>query len=159
MGYFAGSGAFGLAVAGAVKKLQSQSTTSISSFILPAIRVAIRECDGEVEAMRKEFGRRAEIAYGLVKQMPGVVCPKPTGAFYLFPDVSALFGKSSAKGAKITSAMTFAAALLDEAQVAVVPGEDFGTGGEKCIRVTFACSEEKIREGLGRIARFIDGVR
>ncbi len=159
VGYFAGSGAFGLAVAGAVKKLQSQSTTSISSFILPAIRVAIRECDGEVEVMRKEFGRRAEIAYGLVQQMPGVVCPKPTGAFYLFPDVSAHFGKHSAKGAKIESAMTFAAALLDEAQVAVVPGEDFGTGGEKCIRVTFACAEDKIREGLGRIARFIEGVR
>jgi aspartate aminotransferase len=159
VGYFGGSGAFGLAVANAVKKLQSQSTTSISSFILPAIRVAIRECDGEVEAMRQAFARRAEIAYGIVREWPGVVCPKPTGAFYLFPDVSGLFGKSTAKGAKVESAMAFAAALLEEEHVAVVPGEDFGAGGEKCVRITFALGEERLREGLRRMGRFIAGMR
>ena len=159
VGYFAGSGAFGLAVAGAVKKLQSQSTTSIASFILPAIRVALRDCDGDVERMRQAFATRAEIAFAAVREMPGVVCPKPTGAFYLFPDVSAHFGKTSAKGASVVSAMTFAAALLEEEHVAVVPGEDFGAGGEKCVRITFALAEDRLREGLTRMARFIAGLR
>lgn len=159
VGYFAGSGAFGLAVAGAVKKLQSQSTTSIASFILPAIRVALRDCDADVERMRQAFAKRAEIAFAAVREMPGVVCPKPTGAFYLFPDVSAHFGKKSAKGATIDSAMAFAAALLEEEHVAVVPGEDFGAGGEKCVRITFALAEDRLREGLARMARFIAGLR
>ena len=159
VGYFAGSGPFGLAVANAVKKLQSQSTTSITSFILPAIRAAIRECDGEVERMRRAFAERAEIAYALMREIPGMVCPRPTGAFYLFPDVSAHFGKTSAKGAKIDSAMSFAAALLEEEHVAVVPGEDFGAGGEKCVRITFALGEERLREGLKRLKRFVEGLR
>ena len=159
VGYFAGSGAFGLAVAGAVKKLQSQSTTSITSFILPAIRVALRDCDGDVEKMRQAFAHRAEIAFAAVREMPGVVCPKPTGAFYLFPDISSHFGKKSPKGAVIDSAMAFGAALLEEEHVAVVPGEDFGAGGEKCVRITFALAEDRLREGLARMARFIAGLR
>lgn len=159
VGYFAGSGAFGLAVAGAVKKLQSQSTTSIASFILPAIRVALRDCDGDVEKMRQAFAHRAEIAFAAVREMPGVVCPKPTGAFYLFPDISSHFGKKSPKGAAIDSAMAFGAALLEEEHVAVVPGEDFGAGGEKCVRITFALAEDRLREGLARMARFIAGLR
>lgn len=159
VGYFAGSGPFGLAVANAVKKLQSQSTTSITSFILPAVRAAILECDGEVERMRRAFAERAEIAYALMREIPGMVCPRPTGAFYLFPDVSAHFGKTSAKGATIDSAMSFAAALLEEEHVAVVPGEDFGAGGEKCVRITFALGEERLREGLKRLRRFVEGLR
>lgn len=159
IGYQAGSGAFGLAMAKACATLQSQSTTAIPTFILPAIRVAITQCDGDVERFRQAFAQRAELIYGLAKKVPGMVCPRPTGAFYLFPDISAHFGKTSAGGKKINSAMEWAAALLEEQHVAVVPGEDFGTGGEKCVRISFACSDEQIRKGMGRIGEFVGGLR
>jgi len=69
------------------------------------------------------------------------------------------FGKTSQGGTTIASAMDFATALLNEALVAVVPGEDFGTGGERCFRFTFACSEEQIRAGAERIATFVGGLQ
>lgn len=159
IGYQGGSGAFGLAIAKACATLQSQSTTAIPTFILPAIRTAITQCEADVERFRQAFAQRAELIYGLAKKVPGMVCPQPTGAFYLFPDISAHFGKASAGGKKIGSAMEWAAALLEEQHVAVVPGEDFGSGGEKCVRISFACSDDAIRKGMGRIGEFVGGLR
>ena len=159
VGYFAGSGAFGLEVASGVKKLQSQSTTSISTFILPAVRAALTQCEEDVRTMCEAFAMRARLAYDLMRDIPGVQCPRPTGAFYLFPDVSAHFGKKSPAGREINSALEFAGALLEEGHVAVVPGEDFGTGAERCFRLTFACSEAEIEKGIGRIRAFIESLR
>lgn len=157
VGYAAGSGAFGLKIADALCKLQGQSTTGIPTFILPAIRAALTQCGDECERMREAFGRRAELTWSLVSKIPGLVTARPTGAFYVFPDVSAHFGKRHPKAPErtIRSAAEFAEALLEVEHVAVVPGEDFGTGGEKCIRLTFACGEEQIREGLERVHRFV----
>jgi aspartate aminotransferase len=159
IGYAAGSGAFGLKVSQAMQTLQSQSTTSIPTFLLPAIRVALTECEDEIEKMRVAFARRAEVMFGALSRIPGVVCPKPTGAFYCFPDVSAHFGKTSKGGAKIGAAAEFAAALLAEHHVACVPGEDFGSGGEQCCRFTFACGDEQILEGMRRLGEFVAGLR
>lgn len=159
IGYAAGSGAFGLEVASALKALQSQSTTSVATFVLPAIRVALTECAEDVERMRQAYARRAELTYALISKLPGVVCARPTGAFYAFPDVSAHFGCRTAAGVRVTTAASFAAALLEEKHVAVVPGEDFGSGGEKCIRITFACGDDTIREGIGRLAAFLGELR
>lgn len=159
IGYCAGSGAFGLKLSKALQALQGHSTTSIPTFLLPAVRVALTKCDADVEKMRTAFAQRAALTFDLVSKIPGLVCPRPTGAFYVFPDVSAYFGKSSKNGKKIGSAMDFAAALLDEQHVAVVPGEDFGKGGEKCIRITFACGEETIKRGVAKIAEFVAGLR
>ncbi len=159
IGYCAGSGQFGLKLSKALQALQGHSTTSIPTFLFPAVRVALTKCDADVEKMREAFAKRAAITFDLVSKIPGLVCPRPTGAFYVFPDVSAHFGKTSKGGKKISSAMDFAAALLDEHHVAVVPGEDFGTGGEKCIRITFACGEENIRKGVTKLAEFVAGLR
>lgn len=159
LGYAAGSGAFGLELSKAVQALQSQSTTSVATFELPAIRAALTQCDADIERMREAFARRAETAFAAMSRIAGVRCPKPTGAFYLFPDVSAHFGKRSAGGAPVGSSSEFCAALLEEQRVAVVPGEDFGSGGERCFRLTFACGDEQIKEGIERIARFIGGLR
>lgn len=159
IGYCAGSGEFGLQLSKALQSLQSQSTTSIATFELPAIRVAITECADDVEKMREAFARRAELTYSLISKVPGFVCPKPTGAFYVFPDVSAHFGKRSASGKAIDSASDFAAALLDEQRVAIVPGEDFGGGGERCFRLTFACGDEQIKDGVARIGAFVASLR
>lgn len=159
IGYAAGSGAFGLKISQAMQTLQSQSTTSIPTFLLPAIRVALTECESEIATMREAFARRAEVMYAAIRKIPGLVCPKPTGAFYCFPDVSAHFGKTSKGGMKIAAAADFAAALLSEHHVACVPGEDFGSGGEKCCRFTFACGDEQILEGMRRLGEFVSGLR
>lgn len=159
IGYSAGSGAFGLQVAKALCAMQGQTTTHITSFTLPAIRVALTECAAEVEQMRQAFARRAELTYKLVRRVPGLLCPRPTGAFYVFPDVSAHFGKRSAKNVAIGSAAAFCEALLDEHHVAAVPGEDFLGWGVRCVRFSFACSEEQIERGLERLGAFVAGLR
>lgn len=159
VGYFAGSGAFGLEVAKAAAKLQSQSTTCIPAFILPTIRVAFEQCGDFVEKLRSTFERRAALMYDGLSSIDGLDCPKPTGAMYAFPDVTSHFGKTSPKGAKIDSALAFSQALLDEHHVALVPGEDFGTGGEKCCRLTYACGNEQIEKGIERIRAFVDSLR
>jgi len=159
VGYFAGSGQFGLEVAKAAAKLQSQSTTCIPAFILPTIRVAFEQCGEFVEELRSTFERRAMLMYDELVTIDGLNCPKPTGAMYAFPDVSSHFGKVSPKDARIDSALSFSQALLDEHHVALVPGEDFGTGGEKCCRLTYACGNEQIEKGIDRIRAFVDSLR
>jgi aspartate aminotransferase len=159
IGYCAGSGEFGLRLARAITKLQGQLTTSIPAFFLPAIRVALTECAGEVEAMRLKFAERAGLISARIAAMPGIVCPRPTGAFYVFPDIAGRFGARSAGGAVIDSAGSFATALLNEQLVACVPGEDFLGCGPSCVRFSFACSNEQIVAGMDRLERFIDGLR
>ncbi len=159
VGYIAGSGEFGRTAASAVAKMQSQTTTCIPAFIYPTIRVALEECHDEVETMRLAFERRADLIDARIKNIPGLVCPKPTGAFYVFPDVSAHFGRSSAGGRRLESALDFAEALLLEHHLAAVPGEDFLGCGRRCVRFSFACSEEQIEAGMDRLEAFIEGLR
>ncbi len=159
IGYLAGSGEFGKKLAAAVAKLQSQTTTCIPAFLYPAICTALTECADEVEQMRLAFERRAHLVYTRVQAIPSFVCAKPTGAFYIFPDVSAHFGKTSAGGKRIDAAADFAQALLEEHHVAIVPGEDFLGCGRDCIRFSFACSEEQISQGMDRLEAFVQGLR
>jgi len=158
VGYLACPGEFGGRLIGACRKLQSQSTTCIATFVLPAVRAALTQCDEQVEEMRRAFERRAGLIYERMRGIPGLVCPKPTGAFYVFPDVSAHFAKRSQAGTQITSAETFASALLTEHHVACVPGEDFGAGGERCCRFSFACADAQIEEGMKRLGEFVAGL-
>lgn len=155
IGYAAGSGAFGRKLIDAMGVLQGQMTTNITSFTYPAIRTAILEGGPEVEKMRQQFASRAKVVHGRIARIPGIKCPVPTGAFYLFPDVSAHFGKSTPSGKKINSSMDLCEALLVEKLVAFVPGEDFGGSGKNCVRISFACSEEQINKGMDRFAQFI----
>ncbi|MEM9082387.1 MAG: pyridoxal phosphate-dependent aminotransferase [Planctomycetota bacterium] len=155
IGYLAGQGETGLQIAAGVKKLQSQSTTAIPSFFFAAIETAIDECDQDVEQMRLAFAKRGELMHGRLSSMAGVVCPKPTGAFYCFPDVSSYFGKRSKAGTEITDGQSFAEALLGDQHVACVPGNAFGKGGEKCVRWSFACSEAQILAGMDKLEAFL----
>lgn len=159
VGYTGASGEFGLKFIRAMGVLQGQMTTNITSFVYPAIRVALTECGADVERMRTAFASRAQLVYSLMAAIPGLPCPRPTGAFYLFPDVSAHFGKHSRGGRRIASAMDFAEALLDEAGVAAVPGDDFGGPGPRHVRFSFACSEAQITRGMGRLAEFVATLR
>ena len=159
IGYAAMPGEFGKTLIKAMGTLQGQMTTCITSFLYPAIRTAIAECDGEVEQMRQAFAARAEVIHKRLNAIEGIICPKPTGAFYAFPDVSKFFGTTSGGGKPINSALQFSEALLEEAHVAFVPGEDFGGCGEKCVRISFACSEEQINAGMDRLEAFLAKLR
>ncbi len=159
IGYTTTSGAWGLKFMKAMATLQGQMTTNITAFTYPAIGVALRECADEVERMRKAFARRAELIYSLCTKIPGLKAAQPTGAFYLFPDVSAHFGKTGPDGRAIHSALDFCESLLATQRVACVPGEDFGGCGGKHIRMSFACSENQIEQGMARLGEFVASLK
>jgi aspartate aminotransferase len=159
LGYIAGSGKRGLELIKACTRLQGQLATGPTTFCQAAIPTALRECDAQVEEMRLAFARRAELMFGHLSRMEGLVCSKPTGAFYTFPDVSSCFGSVSTGGVRIASALEFATALLDEHHVAAVPGEDFGGCGKQCVRFSFACREDDIERGMQRVGQFVASLR
>jgi aspartate/methionine/tyrosine aminotransferase len=159
LGYLAAPGKDGARLAKACAKMQGQINTCVASFTLPAARAALAECAGDVERMRRAFEARGKRIHAALEALEGVRCPEPTGAFYVFPDVSACLGKTSAGGAKIGSVVDFASALLEEHLVACVPGVDFGGCGEDCVRFSFACSEEQIDAGMERLGEFLGGLR
>jgi len=159
LGYLSGSGRFGLEMAKGCAALQSQTTTSAAAFAMAAIPTALLHCADEVERMRLAFAARAAVMHARLKEMPGLVCPRPTGAFYAFPDVSAHFGATTKGGREINSSLDFCAALLEEHHVAAVPGEDFLGCGPRCVRFSFACSEEQIHEGMDRLGAMLGALR
>ena len=154
IGYACAPGSDGL-IAAAIAKLQGQVSSNITSFCYAAVVEALGNSAGEVERMRRVFAERAELIYQRLSAVPGVRCPRPAGAFYVFPDFSAHFGRRSAGGTLIDSSQRFAEVLLEEARVAVVPGAEFGACGEGRVRLSFACSQEQITEGCRRIDRFL----
>jgi len=127
----------------AVKILQGQQitcATTIAQKAAEAAYTAEQEC---VEKMRQRFEKRRDLMLDMLMQIPGVKCPKPNGAFYLFPDVSAYYQ------GKIRCSNDMVDYLLNEAHVACVAGSAFGE--DRCIRLSYATSEENIREALSRI--------
>lgn len=144
LGYLAGP----VQAVKAIAKLQSQSTSGAATFNQHALAAALTADQGDVEKMRVEFQRRGIHMHQRLTAMPGVRCPKPTGAFYCFPNVSQAFTKLGMSGSA-----EFADRLLEEARVAVVPGVAFGM--DKHLRLSFATSMEQIDEGLSRIERFL----
>ena len=141
----------------AINKLQSQMTSHITSFVqMPAV-AALTDPRGAqtVEQMRQEFEKRGRHMWERLSALPKVKCVKPQGAFYCFPNVSAYFGKQ-AGGVDITDAVSFSAALLEQAHVAVVPGND--SGFDTHVRLSFATSMQQIDKGLDRIGEFLKKV-
>jgi aspartate aminotransferase len=144
-------------VISAMAGLQGQMTTNITSFVLAAIPQALKEHGADVERMRQSFEKRGALIHGLLSEIPGVKCPRPTGAFYVFPDISAFFGKADRSGRILDSAAALAESLLEEQGVAVVPGEDFE--GPEHIRLSFATDEDSIRNGVARIKTYMLSLR
>ncbi len=142
-------------LAKSIAKLQGQMTGNITSFCYPSIVEAVSNSAAAVEQMRTTFAERAVLIHGLLTAMPGVSCPRPTGAFYAFPDIGAYFGKRTPAGRDITDSVSFATALLEEAGVAVVPGSDFGACGDRHVRFSFACSTQLIKEGCRRVDEWL----
>ncbi len=157
IGYAAMPGEFGKTFIKAMGTLQGQMTTNITSFNYAAMRCALTDpaVADAVESMRQAFAGRAKLIKQRLDDIPGVNCPTPTGAFYVFPDISALFGKTTPGGTTINRAMDLSEALLEESRVAFVPGEDFGGCGPNHVRISFACSEDQINAGMDRFAEFV----
>ena len=105
-----------------------------------------------VEAMRVAFDRRRLLITGLLDAIPGVTCPLPEGAFYVYPSVKALEGRPL-RGSRIESSAQLSALILDEVEVAVVPGEAFGTPGYA--RFSFAMADADMIEGIRRIHEWV----
>ncbi len=144
-------------VIAAINKLQSQMTSHITSFTQHPAALALRDPRGaeSVESMRQQFEQRGHHMWERLSSLPKITCVRPQGAFYCFPNVSAYFGKS-AGNTKITDAISFSAALLEQAHVAVVPGND--SGFETHVRLSFATSMEQIDKGIDRISGFLKSI-
>ncbi|HEX4124616.1 MAG TPA: pyridoxal phosphate-dependent aminotransferase [Tepidisphaeraceae bacterium] len=142
----------------AINKLQSQMTSHITSFTQLPAATALTDPRGaeSVEQMRQQFEKRGQHMWQRLSALPGVTCVRPMGAFYCFPNISSTFGKT-AGNLRISDAVTFAAALLEQAHVAVVPGND--SGFDTHVRLSFATSIEQIDKGLDRIGDFLKKLR
>jgi aspartate aminotransferase len=130
----------------AMTKLQSQSTSNTTSIAQYAALEAMRGPMDSVATMLAEYGRRRERILEGLRAIPGVTCTAPEGAFYVFPNISAHLHEAMPDDAAV------ARQLLEQAHVAVVPGEAFGAPGH--LRISYATSRERIEEGLRRLARF-----
>jgi aspartate aminotransferase len=135
-------------VTAAAAKIQSQSTSNPTSIAQAAALEAIRGPQEEIAPMVREFHRRRDAIVEKLNQVDGIHCRKPEGAFYVFPNVAALIGRT-ANGKRLGSPCDVADYLLEEAKVAVVPGEDFGSNEH--IRFSYATSLQDIEKGCARI--------
>jgi aspartate aminotransferase len=136
----------------AMSKVQSHTTSHPASMAQAAGKVALQEAGDDVRLMATEFERRRDAIVSLLAKLPGVTCVPPAGAFYVFPNVSGLFGRAIG-GHTVTCGQDVAEALLETARVAVVPGEAFGSPDH--IRISFSCAMDVIEDGLRRIAEAI----
>jgi aspartate aminotransferase len=133
------------AVASAITKLQSQSTSNATSFVQKAAAAALKGPQRCVEEMRQEYIKLRDHVVSGLRAIPGVRCTLPEGAFYAYPNVSAFFGGN------VKSASDVAGKLLREAHVATVPGEGFGTADH--IRLSYATSIAELDRGLERMRK------
>jgi len=127
---------------GKISALQSHTTSNPTSFVQYGAIEAISGDQSEVENMCKQFSKRRDLIYDIIKEIPGIKSIRPTGAFYIFCDVTS-FGLTSQE---------FCKRLLDEKLVAAIPGEPFGAPGN--IRLSYACGEKMIKKATTRLKEF-----
>ncbi len=135
----------------AAATIQSHATSNATSFAMVGALAALEHAEPDVQKMIAEYEARRDLLIPLLNALPGVTCQPPQGAFYAFPDVSACFRRNAAGAPEGSTA--FAERLLEEAHVAVVAGEAFGSDDH--IRISFACSRPTLQEGLRRIGDFL----
>jgi aspartate/methionine/tyrosine aminotransferase len=136
----------------AATNLQSHLTSNVANV---SQRAAIAALNGNLDAVHKmgeAFDRRRKLIVGLLNEIPGFKCPTPTGAFYVYPSVKSVLG-TTIRGKTPKTSAELATLILEEAEVAAVPGEAFGPSGY--LRFSYATSDEDIIEGIGRIKKLI----
>jgi len=138
-------------IIGAMMKLQSHSTSNPTSIAQKAAIEALNGPQDSVPQMLAEYRRRRDFIVPRLRQMPGVKCSMPAGAFYAYPNLRGALDRSG-----IRTPLEFADRLLKEAHVAVVPGEAFGTDAH--VRISYATSMKEIERGLDRIHKFLESL-
>ncbi|MDL2314450.1 pyridoxal phosphate-dependent aminotransferase [Desulfovibrio sp. OttesenSCG-928-C14] len=131
----------------ACNKLQSQSTSNVCSIAQKAALAALEGGLDCLAEMREAFIRRRDLCMEMIASWPGVQCPKPLGAFYLFPDMRAVYNE------KIPDSPALCKFLLEKAGVALVPGQAFGD--DNCVRISYATSDDLLRKAMGKIAEVL----
>jgi aspartate aminotransferase len=147
-GWRIGFGLVPQAIASAMTKLQSHSTSNPTSISQKAAVEALRGPQESVKIMLAEYHKRRDFVVQRLRAIPGVKCAEPRGAFYAYPDLGLLIGKNG-----IADTLALSERLLNEAHVAVVPGEAFGT--ERHVRISYATSMKELERGLDRIHQFV----
>lgn len=142
-------------VANAMVTLNSNSITNIPGVVGAAAAAAIEGPQDFADEMCVEFSKKRDLVMQTMAKIELVSCPRPQGAFYAFPDISAAFGKHY-NGSAVTDDVAFSELLLESKGVAVVPGSAFGE--EKSIRISYACPTEQLQDGLNRFKDFFDGL-
>ena len=140
----------------AMRKIQSQSTSNPCSVSQWAAVAALNGPHDFIARNNEAFVRRRNLVVEGLNACPGVTCPRPEGAFYVYPSIAECIGKTSAGGTAITDDEAFATALLDEEGVAVVFGAAFGLS--PAFRVSYATSDAALTEAVTRIKRFCEGL-
>jgi aspartate/methionine/tyrosine aminotransferase len=136
----------------AATNLQSHATSNVSNVAQAAAIAAVSGDLAAVDEMKVAFDRRRKLIVAMLNEIDGVECPTPEGAFYVYPSVKALIGKTL-RGKTIGSSAELANIILDEAEVAVVPGEAFGTPGY--LRLSYALGDADITEGVTRMQKLL----
>ncbi len=136
----------------AATNLQSHATSNVANVSQIAALAAVSGDLAAVDEMKVAFDRRRRLIVEALNQIPGVDCPTPEGAFYVYPSVKGVLD-TDIRGHRPASSAELAALILDEVEVAVVPGEAFGTPGY--MRLSYATSDDKITEGIARIAALL----
>ncbi len=139
-------------IVSAMTKLQSHSTSNPTSIAQKAGLEAMKGTQESVAEMLREYRRRRDFVVKRLREIPGVTIGTPKGAFYAYPNVSVAF-----QNGRVKNSLQFATALLEQAHVAVVPGEAFGTDSH--VRISYATSMVELERGLERIHKFIDELR
>ena len=136
----------------AAANYQSHATSNVANVSQMAALAAVSGDLSAVAAMREAFDRRRKTIVRMLNEIPGVECPEPLGAFYAYPSVKGVLGKEI-RGKRPQTSAELAALILEEAEVAVVPGEAFGTDGY--FRLSYAMSDADLEEGVSRIAKLL----
>ncbi|GGF19263.1 pyridoxal phosphate-dependent aminotransferase [Hymenobacter cavernae] len=144
-------------IACACDKLQSQITSGTCSIAQKAALAALQGGRSSADEMVTAYQRRRDLVLEMAKDIPGFIMPKPNGAFYVFPDVSGYFGKTTSDGSTIQNANDLAMFLLNDAYVSSVDGEAFGA--PNCIRFSTAAADEKLRDAFTRIKASLEKLK
>ncbi|MDH6121232.1 pyridoxal phosphate-dependent aminotransferase [Kitasatospora sp. GAS204B] len=139
-------------VVAAAANLQSHATSNVSNVAQRAALAAVSGDLTAVEEMKVAFDRRRQTIVRMLNEIDGLICPEPLGAFYVYPSVKGLLGKEI-RGKRPQTSAELAALILDEAEVAVVPGEAFGTPGY--LRLSYALGDADLAEGVSRMQKLL----
>ena len=141
-----------VAVTRAATNLQSHATSNVSNVAQAAALAAVSGDLSAVAEMRTAFDRRRRTMVRMLNEIPGVTCPEPLGAFYAYPSVRGVLGREL-RGRRPESSAELCELVLEEAEVAMVPGEAFGTPGY--VRLSYALGDDDLAEGVGRLQKLI----